>query len=133
MTEIHRGGCLCGAVRFAVSGPLRPVVYCHCGQCRRQTGLFYAATSAAVDAITIEEDGALRWHAASDTARRGFCAQCGSALFWQGDGESMRSILAGAMDEGAPLVAERHIFVADKPDWYELTDGLPQHGRGRTS
>ena len=123
----HLGGCLCGAVRFRVDGGLRSVVYCHCGQCRRQSGLYFAATDAFVRDVTIEGEDALRWYAASAEAKRGFCGTCGSALFWRREGAETISILAGAFDDGTPLVADRHIYVDDKPAWYGLHDGLPQH------
>ena len=48
--QMRTGGCLCGAVRYQVRGPLRSVVMCHCSQCRRQTGHVMAAT--ALDAIS---------------------------------------------------------------------------------
>src|SRR5688572_6173704 len=47
VAEIHTGSCLCGAVRFKTSGTLRGVVYCHCSQCRKQSGHYYAATNVA--------------------------------------------------------------------------------------
>lgn len=75
----HAGGCLCGAVRYLAQGPLRDVIFCHCSQCRRQTGLFYAATAVPVAALVLQPSEALTWYAASDHAKRGFCRNCGSA------------------------------------------------------
>ena len=77
------GSCLCGSVKYRVDGPLREVVACHCQQCRKQSGHFYAATDCTDDDLTIEDGGALTWYAASDFAKRGFCKKCGSALFWR--------------------------------------------------
>ncbi|MCG6858134.1 MAG: GFA family protein, partial [Salaquimonas sp.] len=53
MDEVRRGSCLCGAISFAVTGPMRPVVACHCNQCRKQSGHFFAATDAPDDAVSI--------------------------------------------------------------------------------
>ena len=117
------GSCLCGAVRYRVAGPLRPVVACHCRQCRKTSGHFVAATSAPRDAVTI--DGEVRWYHASDSARRGFCGTCGSSLFWDGQGANL-SIHAGTLDGGTGLRLTGHIFCADKGDYYELTDDLPK-------
>ena len=64
------GGCLCGAVRFEVAGPLRPVVLCHCTQCRRSTGHFMAATAARQRDFHLLAGEQLRWYASSDSARR---------------------------------------------------------------
>lgn len=126
MTLENAGSCLCGAVRFRTNGPLRGVVYCHCTQCRKQSGHYYAATSVASDRIEIEGEDAITWFRASAEARRGFCSVCGSALFWQSDGADRISILAGAFDGPTGLAGERHIFVGDKGDYYDIGDGLPR-------
>ncbi|MDX1607168.1 MAG: GFA family protein, partial [Candidatus Competibacterales bacterium] len=81
MAETFTGGCLCGAVRYRARGPLRPVIACHCRQCRRSSGHYVAATAALREALDLEDaSGALRWYRSSTQARRGFCAQCGSSL-----------------------------------------------------
>ena len=121
------GSCLCGTVRYAVRGPLRAVVACHCTQCRKQTGHFLPATDARRDEITIEGEANLEWYRASDFAARAFCRTCGSVLFWQQDGAETTSILAGTLDDDAGVKLERHIFVGDKGRYYEITDGLPQY------
>jgi hypothetical protein len=120
MSEIHTGACLCGAVRYSVEGPLRPVVVCHCGQCRRQTGHYLAATSAPLDRFTLQEGAALRWYRASDTAERGFCSACGSVMFWRPVVGSSISFTPGTLDGPTGLAIEGHIFCADKGDYYEV-------------
>jgi len=70
----------------------------------------------------------LTWYRASADARRGFCSRCGSALFWQEDGEDRISILAGAFDQPSGLVMGYHICCDDKADFYEIPeDGLPRY------
>ncbi|MBO3760689.1 GFA family protein [Ciceribacter sp. L1K22] len=132
MNDEHRGGCLCGAVRFSTRGPLREVIACHCSQCRKQTGLYYAATNVARDRIEVEGADNVTWYRASDTASRGFCRVCGSALFWQGDGEDYVSVMAGAFEQPSGLSIGYHIFCADKGDFYEIDDGKPRYPQGRT-
>ena len=126
----RQGRCQCGAVRFQTRGQLREVVACHCSQCRRQTGLYYAATSVSNDRLTVTGGDAITWYRASPQAERGFCSLCGSALFWRFDGEVETSILAGAFDQPSGLKIAYHIFCADKGDFYDLSDGLPQFARG---
>ena len=118
-----RGGCLCGAVTFKVSGPLRPVIACHCNQCRKTSGHHVAATSAAREAVTISGD--VTWYASSETARRGFCPICGSNLFWDGAGANL-SIFAGTIDGDTGLKIKGHIYCGSKGDYYEIEDGLPK-------
>lgn len=133
MDSKRSGGCLCGKVRFTTSGALRGVVYCHCSQCRRQSGHFYAATNVADDRLTIEGSSNLTWYEASTSAQRGFCRFCGSGLFWKRNGSDVTSVLAGAFEQPSGLAAEMHIFVADKGDYYEIADGLPQFARSSDS
>ncbi len=76
------GGCLCGAVRYEVRGPLRDVLICHCTECRRWSGHLFAATAAARADFHVVGERGLRWiaRAESDTgARRGFCCECGTS------------------------------------------------------
>ncbi len=127
MSNERVGGCLCGKVTFRITGALRDVIACHCGQCRKQTGHYYAATNAQQADVEISDGGSLRWYRASDFARRGFCGECGSALFWKRDDADDISILAGSFDQPSDLKLVSHIFVADKGDYYEIKDGLPQY------
>ncbi len=126
MEAERKGGCLCGAVRFKTTGNLRGVIYCHCTQCRRQSGHIVAATSVEDAALAIEGERNLTWYAASAGAKRGFCRICGSLLFWKQEGGAATSIMAGAFDRPSGLAGDSHIFVADKGDYYEIDDGLPQ-------
>lgn len=122
------GGCLCGGVRYAVSGPLRAVVACHCSQCRRTSGHHVAATAVPRAALSLEAATTLRWYASSPEAERGFCSRCGSNLFWRRTGADAAtvSIMAGTLDVPTGLALAAHIFVADKSDYYEIGDGVPQ-------
>jgi len=120
------GSCNCGGVKYEVSGPMRTVTACHCGQCRKQTGHYYAATSVSDADLKMVQSDTLKWYAASDEAKRGFCGECGSALFWKRNNSSGTSILVGTLDGETELKIDKHIFVADKGDYYELDDGLPQ-------
>jgi hypothetical protein len=81
------------------------------------------------DRLAIAETTALRWYAASDFARRGFCGTCGTALFWEGHDLPHVSILAGALDDPSALTADRHIFTEGHPGFYALDDGLPRQAR----
>lgn len=117
------GGCLCGAIRYEVTGPLRPVVACHCSQCRRTSGHHVAATAAPRDRVTIT--GSPRWFASSDSARRGFCPTCGSNLFWEGAANDL-PIFAGTLDGDPGIRLAAHIFCADKGAYYDIADDVPQ-------
>ncbi len=128
--QSHRGGCLCGAVTYRIAGPLRDVVACHCGQCRKTSGHFVAATAARAEDLTVTEDGALCWYRSSEQAERGFCGVCGSSLFWRRiDGDRV-SIMAGGLVGPTGLTITAHIFVQDAGDYYDVPGGARtlEHG-----
>ena len=122
---ITEGGCLCGAVRYQVKGPLRDVVNCHCSMCQRQHGNFGPHSKARKVNITITRSEGLAWYKTSDIARRGFCCKCGSGLFWEPFELDATGIIAGTLDTPAVLKTIGHIFVGEKPGCYEITDDLP--------
>ncbi len=130
-TNLREGGCACGALRYRVTGALRPVVACHCSQCRKaftNFGAFTAVDRAALDIGNPEE---ITWYASSPGVRRGFCRYCGSALFWDSAASDLISIAAGTLDQPSGLRQLRHIHVADKADFYEIGDGLEQLPQGQ--
>jgi hypothetical protein len=124
---VHQGSCLCGAIRFTIKGDLHAPDACHCGQCRKQSGHFWASTDVKRAALTIEGEDNLRWFNASAQARRGFCATCGSFLFWEPTGQDRVAVGMGTIDAPTNTRLAMHIFVANQGDYYDIADDLPQH------
>ena len=120
---MYRGACNCGEVTFTVARVLNTSA-CHCGQCRKQSGHHWASGNAREADVTIK--GAPKWFAASDTAKRGFCGNCGSFLFWTAHDEDTISFSLGALEHSEGLKIDRHIFTKDKGDYYEIADSVPQ-------
>jgi hypothetical protein len=120
---IASGRCLCGAVRYEIDGPLRDVSVCHCVECRRWHGNPGGYTSAPREALRLTGEDSLRWIDSPESdahARRGFCGECGSSLFWDApDGDTI-SIAAGTLDLPTGLKTVAHIYTADASDYYEL-------------
>jgi hypothetical protein len=127
------GRCLCGAVRYEVRGPLRNVLICHCVECRRWHGHVSASTAAARGDLVLLAADALRWIQSPDSdagARRGFCGECGSSMFWDPPERAEISIAAGTLDDAAGLRVTGHWFVSQAAAYYEISDdGLPRHDR----
>lgn len=123
------GSCLCGAVKFNVSAPLKDADACHCSQCRKQSGHYWASTNVAEKDITIDDGDNLRWYQSSEQVRRGFCATCGSALFWKPLDKPVIAVAMGAFDKPSGGKLAIHIYMADKGDYYEIADGLPQNAQ----
>jgi hypothetical protein len=117
------GGCLCGAVRYEVTGPLRDVVMCHCSRCLRTHGHAAAYSACAHrDLVLVRSDG-LRWYEADGRAR-GFCGTCGASLFWRADGRDTISVAAGTLDQPTGLATVAHIYTRGHADYYAI------HGPG---
>ena len=128
-----RGSCLCGTVRYEISGALYTSSHCHCGQCRKGHGAAFAsyANVDACDFRFVSGADAVATYRASTSARRTFCRHCGSNLQWCADATPERFAVAlGTLDDDPQIEVKRHIFVAFKVPWYLLNDGLPQHADG---
>ncbi|QIR86080.1 GFA family protein [Paracoccus sp. AK26] len=120
------GRCLCGAVTFAGRWGGDDLRACHCSQCRRWSGHVWAAAETAD--LTIR--GEVKWFRSSEEAERGFCPECGSSLFWRRRDREGIEVAPGAVDSPTGLRMAGHIFVADKGDYYDIADGLPQDPQG---
>jgi hypothetical protein len=124
---MHHGSCQCRAVTFTVQGDLPPPDACHCSICRKQSGHFFASTEVKKTDLTVTGSENLTWHQSSPKVRRGFCKICGSSLFFDPPHRDWIAIGMGAFDGPTQTRLHLHIFVADKGDYYEINDGLPQN------
>lgn len=123
------GTCLCGAVSFAMAAPSKWVAHCHCTLCQRAHGAaFVTWVSADESRVTVaDSSGRLRWFSSSPHAQRGFCARCGSTLFfrsskWPGELHIARANFIGPVDR-QPQV---HAYYDTHVNWLELNDSLPR-------
>ncbi len=122
------GGCLCGQVRYKISGPRRNIINCHCENCRRTHGHVAAYTSVDKQDILLTSQQSLKWyHDQSPDTYRGFCNECGSSLFWNAKQQNNKmAISAGTLDKGHGLKTIGHVYVSEAGDYYKISDGLPQ-------
>jgi len=121
------GSCICKAVKFEISGDLRDIVACHCGQCRKSSGHFTAATATIPENLKLFGSGKLKWYRSSPKAQRGFCSQCGSSLFWKPDSGDRISIYVGSIDGRTGLLLTSHIYTKDKGDYYQIECDVDQY------
>lgn len=128
MTIEQLGGCLCGAVRFSLRGPIEVINFCHCSRCRRRGGSAFATIVHArlsdfeflsgEEHITVfDPDG---WNL------RRFCNVCGSPLPGWSEEDDEIGIPAGLFDEGLDVKPSLHIMTGSKADWFEIQDDIPQ-------
>ncbi len=120
---MRTGQCECGAVRFQASEVRDTITACHCSQCRRSSGHVWASTVAPLDQVRFEADDGLTWYRSSDFAKRGFCNQCGSSLFYMMDAQpNVLAIASGCLDDTSDMVLTKHIFTKDKGGYYDIKD-----------
>ena len=125
-----RASCVCGEVRFEVSGSLSGASHCHCSMCRKAHGAAfgtYAAARATDFRIVSGEDRITRYRSSGGVVRT-FCARCGSTLQWLRESKpEIVDIALGVLDDDPGVRPAAHIYVASKAPWHEITDRLPQH------
>lgn len=127
------GRCLCGAVRYKLSGKPLALLYCHCIECRRATGSAFN-TSIVVreeDFQWTADEEALSFHESSPGNFRQFCSRCGSPVFKRFPSpEGLLTVRAGTLEGDPGVRPSAHIWVSEKAPWYEITDGLPRFSKG---
>ena len=125
MSDKHEGGCLCGAVRFEVSGPAKWTAYCHCQSCRRHTGAPVSAFAGFERAQVRMTGDAIAAFESSPGVTRGFCARCGSTISYEGDRWPTEfHIHVGAFDAPEDFPPAGHAFAEERVPWVHLQ--LPQ-------
>ena len=123
MIDRIEGGCLCGAVRFAVSGEPLNVVWCHCHSCRKHSGAPVSVFLAVRRADFAVSKGDIARFNSSRGRWRGFCSRCGSTLTCEGEVTSPEVHLhIGSIDEAAWFAPTRHIFADERLPWLRLRE-----------
>ena len=123
---MHKGSCLCGAVTFEISGGLPAPDACHCTACRKHSGHYFVSADVAKSAVTIRGGDRVSWYRSSPKVRRGFCSTCGSSLFWEPEHRDWIGIAMGAFDGPTGTHIHVHVHVAEKGDYYDIADSVPQ-------
>jgi hypothetical protein len=129
MSETLHARCLCGAVRIAATAAPFQVSWCHCRDCRRQTGA-PAVVWAGFRSDEVTFDSVPKRRQSSPHIIRSFCGECGTPISYEDDrlaGEIY--IHAGLFDEADRLVPDRHAYVTSKLFWIHLEDGLEKFDR----
>ncbi len=123
-TRSLSGHCLCGKIRIVLAEPGSTVEICQCDMCRRWGGAFFAAQSGS-DAVVTGEEFVAEYQS-SDWARRAFCSECGSGLWFRFLPTGSRSFSAGLFDEAARHGIEKEIFVDERADWCRIEGDHPR-------
>ena len=125
--------CPCGTVRFAIDGPIRDVIVCHCDACQRATGGPWPASAAYRGDLTLEDDAALIWERGGVSefgASRGRCRACGTVVLWDAPERETVSFAAALLAEPAEIAVVAEIWCgvedgASAPEIPAFPAGLP--------
>lgn len=123
------GGCLCGKVRYqATEKPLGSML-CHCRMCQRFSGApVLGGTTFLTEALTFTGCEPT-YYASSKIARRGFCAECGTALVYQGTlgvWTKWTMIFTASLDEPEKFPPTYHLGIESTMPWLDIHDDLPR-------
>lgn len=133
MTEsVVSGSCLCGTVRYEISGNLGIFQYCHCSRCRKFTGSAHSAN------LLVRPDQ-FRWLSGEESIGRYeppesrhfatvFCRNCGCSMPWHAKSGKAVVVPAGTLDEHPGIEPMQNIFCASRAAWYREASDLPRYG-----
>ncbi|HSD39668.1 MAG TPA: GFA family protein [Rhodocyclaceae bacterium] len=127
---LMRGSCLCGGVKFEITGSLSGARNCHCSMCRKAHAAAFRSRAAVnvSDFRWVHGEGLVTYYESSPGTHRGFCRVCGTRLISRFDFDaSTYGVPLGVLDDDPQIKPGMHIFVGSKAPWYDITDGLPQH------
>lgn len=124
-----RGGCLCGAVRYEIEGPIEASEHCHCGMCRKAHGAAFS-TNAVVESArlkVLDATGSLTTYESSPNRRKCFCGRCGSQLFIRRSNRPEITVVTlGTLDDDPVGRPSRHVFTQSKAPWFDIDGVLPR-------
>ena len=119
------GGCQCGAVRYRVDGDIRYPHVCHCRMCQKASGNYFLPLGASSrDSFTLTR-GEPNWFQSSDHIRRGFCASCGTPLFYDSPDMDFINLTLGSLDDPQSVLPEAQSNLSNKMSWFSHLDTLP--------
>lgn len=121
-----KGSCLCGGIKFQITGEPFSLSYCHCSRCRKAAGVFSAVLIGKAEDLSVTEgqDKIAKYIPDADwKLERCFCKECGTSLGDMATGD-VYVVAASALDDDPKIKPTLHIHTASKPDWYEIADDL---------
>ncbi len=129
--KIYKGSCLCGKVRFTINEPSGSdsQVHCHCRLCQRAHGAaFVTWVCQKSENFSLDNsEQSLRWYASTNEGRRGFCAHCGSTMFFRSSfWPDETHVTLANLHEQDDFKVQAHICYDTRASWVEVKDELPR-------
>lgn len=111
------GKCLCGSIELEVELSNTEVAACHCSMCRTWSGGPLLAVDGG-DSLKISDESSVSKYQSSEWAERGFCANCGTHLFYLLKPANQYHLPAGLLDIDSEYSFTHQIFIDEKPEYY---------------
>lgn len=130
----EQGGCLCGAIRFAITGPPMIVHACHCTRCQQRTGSALAVNlwieASRVDLLAGEPT--LLGESTDESGRVSSnwgCPSCGYPVWtvYHSAPPGSLFVRAGSLDNPSAFPPDVHIFTRSKQPWLSIPAGVPSY------
>jgi hypothetical protein len=127
-TNMIRGSCLCGGVKYQINGMLSQARNCHCSMCRKAQGAAFRSRASVnvSDFEWVQGENLVTFYESSPGNQRGFCRVCGSPIVSRFGGTSYYGLALGTLDDDPGVQPQLHVHVANKAPWFTITDDLPQ-------
>ena len=125
MTEVHTGGCQCGALRYRIEGSLGHAGFCHCRMCQKAFGSMGAPLVSVLPERFTWTRGTPSTFRSSPVVARGFCRDCGTPLFMMEDDYGPIEIAIGSLDDPNSAAPDHVVGVESKLGWADTLPGLP--------
>ena len=125
----RQGGCLCGQVRYEISGEPLAVVICHCKNCQKQSGSTFSINIIG-QSEQIEIQGNLSTYAdtndSGDPVNRNFCENCGSPIFSEVLSQgNLIALKVGTLDDTSDIEPQTQFWCISKQNWLSLDTKMP--------
>ena len=135
MTKKYKGSCLCGSIRYEVSGFSSAAANCHCTMCRKFHGSAYGTLVSVSGLSWLSGKEYLKDYICSNGTIRSFCTECGSSIGFRVKDSSQGALelAISTFDEEIPVVVEAQIYINYKANWAKLDTAIQSHGEGRDS
>ena len=127
---MYEGGCLCGKIRFTITGPINNIVHCHCSRCRKSQGSSFATNGVVntSDFTLVSGDELLTAYETTPGQKKYFCKVCGSPIMSKSEQQPDQvRIRIGTIESDITERPSAHIFSSSKANWEEILGELPQY------
>ena len=122
------GSCLCGQIRYEISGKVGAIMHCHCVTCRKAHGSAFSSVAAVEDDIfKLLGEEFLSTFESSKGKKRHFCSKCGTQIYAKREGTNHIILRMGSLDDNPMTEEKNHIWVSQQAPWYLISSNLPEY------